>query len=159
MVPILSKAFGVIYPFIKSIFIDEKYQRKKKQKDPPKNILLKKFIIIIGIVSFLSSIWLVKQLWGVSSEFRKLKIENDKNILIIKDKQKNCNEKPPSIDQDPITPVEDDKPVEDTTIIPKHPLKRNGVALKEKKNINHAKEDNLDRFNQQLQQLKEINND
>ena len=77
MIMTLFKVFGVVYPFVKELFFGkEDVKRAKARKaTKPDRPMLKKTIIVLGIVSFLLCIFLGQRLWEVSKEYARLKKE------------------------------------------------------------------------------------
>lgn len=122
MLVALGKAFGILFPFVKEIFLGKPSNQRKK-KPPQKNAMLKQIIIALGIVSFLCCIFLVNLLRNYSSENKKLKqqIATPKGVI---DKAPPVAVIGSSKPEEPVVPTIPYMPVTEPVTVPNRPRKK-----------------------------------
>jgi hypothetical protein len=72
MLVTLGRMFGILFPFVKEIFLGKPSNQRKK-KIPEKHTFFKQALIFLGVLSFLCCIFLLSTLKNFYAENKKLK--------------------------------------------------------------------------------------
>ena len=140
----LGKTFGILFPFVKEIFLGKPSNQRKK-KPVQKNTMLKQIIIALGIVSFLCCIFLFNIIRNYSSENKKLRQEISTHKGTVEKKPAEAHVEPVQ-PVDPPIPTPPYLPATEPVTAPTRPRKkqRNSETTPNKNEHTHHQDEPID---------------